>query len=128
MSEVPKRVLLVDDDEEILAVTKMVLESNGYEVITAQDGCEGLTCIERDRPDVVVLDLVMPRRNGFSLLERLHVDASHPARSPRIIMTTGNDEQRHRDSAKSRGVDIFLPKPYDVDELIECIEKLLSEK
>ena len=126
MANTTKRVLLVDDDEEILTVTKMALEEHGYDVIIAHDGCEGLICVERDRPDLIILDLVMPRRNGFSLLERLHVDPSHPMKSPRIIMTTGNDEQRHRDFAKSRGVDVFLPKPYDVDDLIACIEELLS--
>lgn len=122
MGERQKRVLLVDDDEDILETTQIILEEHGYRVFVARDGAQALVSAERDRPDLIVLDVIMPRRSGFSVLERLR---RIPNRSLRVIVVTGNDEPRHREFACSHGADDFVAKPFDVDDLVMRVEQLL---
>ena len=123
MNDHQKCVLIIDDDQEILEAVEFALQHEGYLVLTAHDGCEGLARIECDRPDLVVLDLVMPRRNGFGLLDQLHRPYG---RGPRIIMTSGNAEQKNREIAQSKGVDLFISKPFDINELLESVASLLA--
>ena len=122
MSSPAKRVLLVDDDEGILVSLQCALEHEGYEVILARDGAEALARIERDVPDLVVLDVVMPRRSGLMVLDRIH--RFHHG-SPPVILLTGNDEPRHREFATSRGVAAFLPKPFDMRDLLSAVHTRL---
>ncbi len=117
------KILLVDDDNDILEAVQMSLQSEGYEVLLAHDGAEALVCVERDAPDLIVLDLVMPRRTGWAVVDRIHAS---PCPAPRIILVSGNDEPRHREYAAEHGVDYFLAKPFEIDELLEQIRRLLS--
>jgi DNA-binding response OmpR family regulator len=118
-----KRVLVVDDDRELLESVRAALSTRGYEVLVARDGAEALSKVERDRPDLMVLDLVLPRRSGLTVLERM----SHTGmRSTPIIMMTGTDEQRHRDVAASRGVSVFLSKPFAIEQLLKEVETILK--
>lgn len=123
MSRLKKRVLLVDDDEQILDALGCVLRERGYDVVVARDGVEGLARAERDAPDLIVLDVVMPRRSGFLVLERIRQRRLH---SPRIIMVTATCEQRHRDFAALHGVDDFIEKPFDVAQLVTKVDQLLA--
>ena len=118
-----KRVLLVDDDASVREPVRFALESVGYDVLTASDGTEGLARIESDAPDLVVLDLVMPRRSGFAVLERL---GQLRTGRPKVVFVTGNDEPRHREHAAARGADVFLPKPFDMDQLVATVDALLA--
>lgn len=119
-----KHVLLVDDDESILEASRLAFESSGYEVTVARDGAEALSRIERDAPDLVVLDLVMPRRSGFAVLDR--IAESQPNR-PRIMMVTANADPRHRRFATERGVDAFIAKPYEMSILLTTAAELLAD-
>jgi DNA-binding response OmpR family regulator len=123
MSDSSKRILVVDDDEEILETVQFALQDQGYEVLLAHDGQEGLMRAERDQPDLILLDIIMPKRSGFAVLERLRQSR---IRSPRIIMLTANTDPRHREFAESRGADAFLNKPFDMDELLTTVESLLN--
>lgn len=123
MTTLRKRVLLVDDDEQVLESLGCVLQQHGFEVLVARDGAEGLMRAERDAPDLIVLDVVMPRRSGIQVLNRLR---RRPLHSPRIILMTANDEQRHRDFAESKGVDAFIPKPFDIGQMVLKVELLLE--
>jgi len=118
-----KRVLLVDDDPELLESVRVALTTRGYEVLTACDGAEALARVERDRPDLMVLDLVMPRRSGLTVIDRMQRTAM---RSTPIIMMTANDEERHRDAAKLRGVSVFLSKPFAIEQLLSEVETILN--
>lgn len=122
MNDLKKRVLLVEDDEEILQTVQIALEKQGYDVLVARDGTEGLVRAERDAPDLIILDLIMPRRSGFTVLDRLH---RSPFRAPRIIMLTANAEARYRRFAESHGADAFLPKPFEMSHLLREVETLL---
>ena len=73
-----KRILLVDDDPEIVEALRYALENRGYEIIVARDGNQGLVMAEREDPDLVILDMMMPKRSGFLVLERLRRDACSP--------------------------------------------------
>jgi DNA-binding response OmpR family regulator len=118
-----KRVLLVDDDPELLESVRIALTMRGYEVLTACDGAEALARVERDRPDLLVLDLVMPRRSGLTVLDRMRCTAM---RSTPIIMMTATDEERHRDAAKLRGVSVFLSKPFAIEQLLTEVDTILN--
>ena len=117
------RVLLVDDDESILEVISTAFSLKGYTVLEARDGSEALIRAERDAPDLVVLDLVMPRRSGFAVLDRLR--QRHPT-SPVIIVVTATTDPRHEQFAHDRGADAFFRKPFDVEDLLETAAALLA--
>jgi DNA-binding response OmpR family regulator len=120
----PRRVLLVDDNEEILEWMVCALTGRGYEILTARDGVEALVRTERDRPDLVVLDVVMPRRTGFSVLERLRTGEGT---GPRILMVTASDGDKPQNFAQARGADAFLRKPFEVEEFLQTVDALLEK-
>jgi len=118
-----KRVLLVDDDNEIVESMRTVLESRGYEILVARDGNQGLLMAEQESPDLVVLDMMMPKRSGFLVLEKLR--RSHPV-PVKVIMITANEGSRHKAYAEMLGVDDYIRKPFAMDRLLGSIDKLLS--
>jgi DNA-binding response OmpR family regulator len=118
-----KRVLLVDDDTEIVESMRTVLESRGYEILVARDGNQGLLMAEKDEPDLVVLDMMMPKRSGFLVLEKLRRSRQVPMK---VIMITANEGSRHKAYAEMLGVDDYIRKPFAMDRLLASIDKLLS--
>jgi DNA-binding response OmpR family regulator len=118
-----KTILLVDDDPEILAALRAVLQQKGYRVVTAADGNAGLAVAERERPDLVVVDMMMPKKSGFLVLEKLK---SRPETAPRVVMITANEGSRHRAYAEMLGVDDYLRKPFAMDKFLETVERLLA--
>ena len=118
-----KRVLLVDDDTEIVESMRTVLESRGYEILVARDGNQGLMMAEKEEPDLVVLDMMMPKRSGFLVLEKLRRSRPVPMR---VIMITANEGSRHKAYAEMLGVDDYIRKPFAMDRLLDSIDRLLS--
>ena len=118
-----KSILLVDDDAEIIDSMRTILEAKGYAVLVARDGSQGVAVAERENPDLVVLDMMMPKRSGFLVLEKLRREYDHPVR---IIMVTANEGNRHRAYAEMLGVDDYIRKPFPMDRLLESVQKLLS--
>lgn len=118
-----KRVLLVDDDVEIVESMKTVLESKGYEILVARDGNQGLVLAEQENPDLVVLDMMMPKRSGFLVLERLRRSRPVPLR---VIMITANEGSRHKAYAEMLGVDDYIRKPFAMDRLLDSVQRLLT--
>ena len=118
-----KRVLLVDDDVEILESMRTVLESKGYEILVARDGNQGLAMAEEEEPDLVVLDMMMPKRSGFLVLEKLRRSRPVPMR---VIMITANEGSRHKAYAEMLGVDDYIRKPFAMDRLLDSVNRLLS--
>ena len=117
-----KRILIVDDDPEIIEAVSFALETKGYEVLIARDGTEGLKAAERDNPDLVILDMMMPERSGFLVLEKLRVSRPIPVR---VIMITANEGKLHKDYAEDLGVDDYIRKPFGMDRLLESVQRLL---
>jgi DNA-binding response OmpR family regulator len=118
---VPKTILLVDDDADILSAVRAFLDKKGYRVLTASDGNKGLAIAERDGPDLVVVDMMMPKQSGFIVVEKLR---ARPDGGPRLIMITGNEGNRHRAYAEFLGVDDYIRKPFALERLLESIERL----
>ncbi len=115
--------MLVDDDTEIVESMRTVLESRGYEILVARDGNQGLMMAEKEEPDLVVLDMMMPKRSGFLVLEKLRRSRPVPMR---VIMITANEGSRHKAYAEMLGVDDYIRKPFAMDRLLASIDKLLS--
>jgi DNA-binding response OmpR family regulator len=118
-----RRILLVDDDPEIVESMKTVLESRGYAILVARDGNQGLAMAEQEAPDLVVLDMMMPKRSGFLVLEKLRRGNPNPVR---VIMITANEGSRHKAYAEMLGVDDYIRKPFAMDRLLESVDRLLS--
>src|SRR5881392_3870228 len=116
-----KRILLVDDDAEIVESLRLALEANGYTVLVARDGNQGLALSERENPDLVILDMMMPKRSGFLVLEKMRRTRDTPMR---VIMITANEGSRHKAYAEMLGVDDYIRKPFPMDRLIESVKRL----
>jgi DNA-binding response OmpR family regulator len=118
-----KRILLVDDDHEIIESLRMLLEAKGYAIEIARDGNQGLAMAEREDPDLMILDMMMPKRSGFLVLEKLRRSRPVPLK---IIMITANEGSRHKAYAEMLGVDDYIRKPFAMDRLLESVEKLIG--
>jgi len=119
-----KRILLVDDDHEIIESLRMLLESKGYQILVARDGNQGLAMAEREDPDLMILDMMMPKRSGFLVLEKLRRSRPVPMK---IIMITANEGSRHKAYAEMLGVDDYIRKPFAMDRLLESVERLIGK-
>ena len=118
-----KRILLVDDDPEIIDAIRYALVSKGFKIFIARDGNQGLAMAEREDPDLVILDMMMPKRSGFLVLEKLRRSRPVPVR---VIMITANEGSRHKAYAEMLGVDDYLRKPFAMDKLVEAVQRLLA--
>ena len=119
------KVLLVDDDSEVIEAMRYALEGNGFEVLVAGDGNQGLAMAEKNSPDLLVLDMMMPKRSGFLVLEQLRRDGND---SVKVIMITGNEGNRHQQYAELLGVDDYLRKPFPIEKLVESAKALVSNE
>lgn len=119
-----KRILLVDDDAEIIESLRYALTARGYEILVARDGNQGLATAEREDPDLVILDMMMPKRSGFLVLEKLRRTRPVPMR---VIMITANEGSRHKAYAEMLGVDDYIRKPFAMDRLLDSVDRLLSD-
>lgn len=121
--EKKKRILVVDDDHEIIDALRYALEAKGFEVMIARDGNQGLAMAEREVPDLVILDMMMPKRSGFLVLEKLRRTHAVPIR---VIMITANEGSRHKAYAEMLGVDDYIRKPFAMDRLVDSVARLLA--
>ena len=120
---VRKKILLVDDDREIVESMRIALDASGFETIVARDGNQGLAMAEREDPDLVILDMMMPKRSGFLVLEKLRRTRPVPLR---VIMITANEGSRHKAYAETLGVNDYIRKPFAMDRLLESVTRLLK--
>lgn len=120
----PKTILLVDDDPELRDGLRVVLEKQGHQVLEATNGIQAKEVVHRQRPDLVILDMMMPRMGGFPVLEHFKGRAD----APPIIMITANEGSRHKAYAEWLGVVSYLRKPFAMDQLLESVAKALAPK
>jgi DNA-binding response OmpR family regulator len=120
-----KRILLVDDDSEVLKSLEATLADTGATIETAGDGNTAIEKAHANMPDLMVLDLMMPKRSGFLVLENIK-KGKKKKEAPRIIIITGNTGLRHRVYAESLGAEYYLTKPFRLDRLMEAVTDLLS--
>ena len=118
------RVLAVDDDPTILRLLQVNLEMEGHEVLTAEDGQSALAVIRAERPDVVLLDVMMPEMDGFQVCEAVRADADI-ADTP-IVFVSARAQQADLDRGYASGADGYITKPFDPVDLVETIERLAA--
>ena len=121
-----KRILVVEDVPESLTLLRIRLETYGYTVIGALDGEEGLKKARELRPDLIILDVMLPKMDGFTICRFLKYDVEYE--NIPIIMLTARGEQKDRALGKEVGADMYLVKPFDGTNLIQAIEKLTGGK
>lgn len=115
-------VLVVDDEPQVVWVLQLSLESEGYATYTAGDGIEALAQVERHHPRLMVLDVMMPRMDGWTVLQEL---AKLPEEErPLVVMVTALASLRDRARAAELGASAYVPKPFDVSELIGVLHGL----
>ena len=120
------KILLVDDEPDVVSVVSRSLQLNGYEVITAANGKEGLEKAIHEQVDLVLLDAGMPVMNGWDMLERLR---SHPvSKDIPVIMVTAFSERQDVAKASTYGISDYVTKPFDFIELTERVGQALKSK
>jgi two-component system KDP operon response regulator KdpE len=116
---VRQKILVVDDDPDLLKALRLRLRANEYDITTASDGYSAIASAQKDRPDLIILDLGLPVGDGFVVLDRLQ--ASNPLSSIPVIVLTARDPQNNEDRALKAGAAAFFQKPVDNDELLNVI-------
>ncbi|TCJ15140.1 response regulator transcription factor [Rubrobacter taiwanensis] len=113
-------ILLVDDDAALLEVVSIMLSQEGYRVVTAEDGAGALEAVERERPDLVILDIMMPRMSGFEVCRRIRAESDIP-----IVMLTAKSQSVDKVVGLELGADDYITKPFDTKELLARIRAIL---
>jgi len=128
----PAKILVIDDDPDILDAVTMILESQDYEVVTAQNGLEGLAKIEAEKPNLLILDLLMPKMDGFALYKELHDPkwAKHKD-MPILILTSVREEASRRryelETGRELDADDYVEKPFSPDILLKRVGRLIKK-
>ena len=117
-------ILIVDDDPDILESFDLAMRAEGAETVLAEDGTEAVSVALSSEPDAVILDMMLPKRSGFLVLEEIL--SMDPA--PIVVMVTANEGKRHMAYAKTLGVAAYLIKPVGLDKLIATVSCLLQEE
>lgn len=119
------KILVSEDNPDIRKILVMRLEINGYDVIQAQDGEEAVDKIKKESPDLVILDLMMPKMSGFEVCRMIKFDDKY--KDMPIIVLSALDQQADREKAIEAGADAYFIKPFDLELLLNKIKSLVSE-
>ncbi|MDI6857046.1 MAG: response regulator [Dehalococcoidia bacterium] len=127
------KILVVDDDPDILEAVALILESQGYEVITARDGIEGLASLRAEQPDLMILDLMMPKMDGFAVCKELQDPRWSKYKDiPILILTSVREEASRRryelETGLALDVDDYVEKPMSPDVLLKRVSTLINKR
>jgi DNA-binding response OmpR family regulator len=120
-----KKILVVDDEPHIVTMIESRLNANGYDVITAFDGQEGLKKAQHENPDLILLDVMMPKLTGYKVARLLKFDDKF--KDIPIIMLTARSQEKDVQLGTEVGVNVYITKPFEAKLLIESIKKILGE-
>ena len=120
-----KRILLVEDEPEFRQGVRMRLEANDYDVMEAEDGLAGLEMARKNAPDLIILDLMLPKMDGYQVARLLKFDEKY--RGIPIVMLTARSQETDKETGISVGADAYITKPFKSEELLETIAKLVSQ-
>jgi DNA-binding response OmpR family regulator len=120
-----KRILIVDDEKDLVDILKARLEIEGYEVLTAYDGQEGLEKAQEEKPDLILLDIMMPKMNGYQVCRLLKFDDEYK-RIPIVIITARGQEQ-DKSTGEEVGANEYITKPFENGVLLAKIKELIGE-
>jgi DNA-binding response OmpR family regulator len=119
------KILVVDDEPDVLSLLNLMLSSQGYIVISATDGQEALEKARAESPELILLDVMLPRMDGYKVARMLKFDENF--RHIPIIMLTAKVQEKDRQTGLEMGVDDYITKPFDTGELLEKVKKLLAK-
>jgi len=119
------RILVVDDHPSIVRLLQRVLQTQGHEVLTAADGEEALLQVRAERPALVLLDVTMPRKNGFEVLREIKSDPT--LQQIVVIMLTGRDQDAEMTHGLQLGADWYVPKPFSPADVVTLLRRFLGE-
>ncbi len=119
-----KKVLIVDDEADIIEILQFVLEAQGYECITAFDGEEGLRLAKEAKPDLILLDVMMPKINGYKISRLLKYDSKY--KDIPILMLTARSQDEDKILGEETGADEYITKPFKVDYVVEKVKEYLG--
>ena len=119
-----KRILICDDDPAILRVLEVNLEVEGYDVLLARHGEEAIEVAAAEHPDLIILDIMMPRLDGYQTAERLK--SMDKTRDIPVVFLSAKAQQSDIDKGRSYGVESYLTKPFDPNDLLDVVERLVS--
>jgi CheY-like chemotaxis protein len=120
------KILVVDDEQDIVTIIGKVLKKNGYEITTAKDGLECIDKVSREQPDLILLDNIMPNMDGPAVLSKLK--ASKETQDIPVIMVTALADQEHITGAQKSGAVEYIVKPFDYEVLLEKVAQALKSK
>jgi DNA-binding response OmpR family regulator len=121
------KIVIAEDDAHILDLLHHVLAGQGYEVTPAKDGEEGLEAVKRVHPDLLVTDVMMPRRNGYQLVHAILNDFPDLP-TPKIVILTSRTDSADVKKGLTVGADMYIAKPFDVHEVLHLVKELLAQK
>ncbi|MCB1857901.1 MAG: response regulator [Gammaproteobacteria bacterium] len=121
-----RKILIVDDEQNIAISVEFLMKREGFEVTVARDGEEGLERIRADRPDLVLLDVMMPKLNGFQVCEAVRSDPE--LAEVRIVMLTAKGREAEINKGMSLGADAYIPKPFATSDLVAKVKALLGSE
>ena len=119
-----KKILIVDDEEDILNTICFRLEAEGFECITSQDGIDGLAKARQEKPDLILLDIMLPRMNGYKVSRLLKFDEKY--QHIPILMITAKTQETDRITGIETGADGYITKPFEMDALIKLIRNYIK--
>ncbi|MBI5836066.1 MAG: response regulator [Candidatus Eisenbacteria bacterium] len=118
------RILVVDDEEDLGRILKFALMAAGHEVILAMDGAEGLRMAREDDPDLILLDLMLPKIDGYKVCRMLKFDERY--KQIPIVILSARTQEVDKQMARETGADLFITKPYNLNEILATIQQLLQ--
>lgn len=119
-----KKILIADDEPNIVISLEFLLKREGYEVVVAHDGVEALARVRAERPDLAILDVMMPRRNGFEVCQDLRQDPEF--KDLRIMMLTAKGRDTEVSKGLALGADVYMTKPFSTRELLAKVKALID--
>lgn len=121
----PKRILIADDEPNIVISLEFLMQHAGYEVQSAADGAEALRELDRFRPDLILLDIMLPLHDGFEVCQRIRDDPA--LRQMKIVMLTAKGREVEVAKGLALGADLYITKPFATRELLASVRQLLGE-
>lgn len=120
-----KRVLLIEDEPNIIEAIRFILSRDGWHVDTHSDGATAVAAVEAKQPDLVILDVMLPNKSGFDILRELRAMPDHAMRP--VMMLTARGQQQDRAMAEAAGVSVYMTKPFSNSEMLEAVRHLAGD-
>jgi two-component system, OmpR family, alkaline phosphatase synthesis response regulator PhoP len=121
-----RKILFVDDEADLIETLRFPLELEGYDVLVSNNGEEALNKARQEEPDLILLDIMLPKMDGYTICRLLKSDEKH--RHIPILMLTARTQERDRQTAMQMGADEYITKPFDIDEVIKKIKSYFDKK